>query len=203
MTDAGRQGSKREGQRASSSSPASSSGQGRKKEGEGEAASVVLPLGLSNRTGQNHCFLNVVVQSLWSLSAFRDRFNHAMEQQQPPQDDAQRAGTRRRVGQALRQVFDRLGAARSKGEEVVLEEEQAGQQQQQQEEGEEGAVSVDALREALRLSLEEEESGEDEAGSGGRFKAGHMDDAVEALEALLACLSRGEANHSLRLTQSA
>lgn len=33
-----------------------------------------MPRGLVNATGQNNCFLNVVVQSLWHLDAFRARF---------------------------------------------------------------------------------------------------------------------------------
>ena len=33
-----------------------------------------LPRGLANATGQNNCFLNVVVQSLWHLDTFREKF---------------------------------------------------------------------------------------------------------------------------------
>ena len=32
-----------------------------------------LPRGLANASGQNHCFLNVVVQCLWHLDAFREK----------------------------------------------------------------------------------------------------------------------------------
>jgi uncharacterized UBP type Zn finger protein len=31
--------------------------------------------GLSNRIGDNNCFLNVVIQALWQLDAFRNRFS--------------------------------------------------------------------------------------------------------------------------------
>ena len=30
--------------------------------------------GLSNDTGENNCFLNVVIQSLWHLNDFRSKF---------------------------------------------------------------------------------------------------------------------------------
>ena len=36
-----------------------------------------MPRGLANANGQNNCFLNVVVQSLWHLDAFRVRFGGA------------------------------------------------------------------------------------------------------------------------------
>ena len=40
--------------------------------------------GLQNRAGDNHCFLNVTIQSLWHLKAFRDIFE-AKPVQHPPQ----------------------------------------------------------------------------------------------------------------------
>ncbi len=39
--------------------------------------------GLSNRAGDNHCFLNVTIQSLWHLKPFRDLFD-ARPVQHPP-----------------------------------------------------------------------------------------------------------------------
>ncbi|CAN0090851.1 unnamed protein product [Ascophyllum nodosum] len=33
-----------------------------------------LPRGLANASGENNCFLNVVVQSLWHLDTFREKF---------------------------------------------------------------------------------------------------------------------------------
>lgn len=38
-------------------------------------SSAPMPRGLVNAMGQNNCFLNVVVQSLWHLEAFRTRFS--------------------------------------------------------------------------------------------------------------------------------
>jgi hypothetical protein len=40
--------------------------------------------GLTNRAGDNHCFLNVTIQSLWHLKPFRDLFE-ARPVQHPPQ----------------------------------------------------------------------------------------------------------------------
>eukprot|EP00916_Digyalum_oweni_P014942 GHVL01024425.1.p1 GENE.GHVL01024425.1~~GHVL01024425.1.p1 ORF type:complete len:322 (+),score=29.55 GHVL01024425.1:185-1150(+) len=39
--------------------------------------------GLINRKGQNNCFLNVVIQSLWNLRSFRQSFQHAPEHRTP------------------------------------------------------------------------------------------------------------------------
>jgi hypothetical protein len=38
---------------------------------EGDIARLKLVRGLSNETGYNNCFLNVVIQSLWHLGSFR------------------------------------------------------------------------------------------------------------------------------------
>lgn len=39
------------------------------------ASSALLPeKGLDNRPGQNNCFLNVCIQALWHLGAFRSQF---------------------------------------------------------------------------------------------------------------------------------
>jgi hypothetical protein len=49
-------------------------------------ASAPIPeeKGLTNRAGDNHCFLNVTIQSLWHLKPFRDLFE-ARPVQHPPQ----------------------------------------------------------------------------------------------------------------------
>ena len=31
--------------------------------------------GLENKFGQNNCFLNVVIQALWQIASFRNKFN--------------------------------------------------------------------------------------------------------------------------------
>lgn len=41
---------------------------------ESVAIAVAAAPGLENKTGQHSCFVNVVVQTLWSVSAFRDAF---------------------------------------------------------------------------------------------------------------------------------
>jgi hypothetical protein len=127
----------------------------------------------------------VVVQSLWALTAFRDRFNRlgpasplppSQEEEEGEEEEDQEAAERVRV--ALRQVFDGLAAAAS-GEERGN-----------------GVVSVDALREALSGmdGTEEREGGEQRRRRrrrSNKFLAGHMDDAAEAMEAILSCLAKG------------
>lgn len=46
--------------------------------------------GLKNGLGENNCFLNVVIQSLWHLKAFRTKFNNAQNHSHPTpvQEDA-------------------------------------------------------------------------------------------------------------------
>ena len=41
---------------------------------DGEAAASSAHKGLSNATGHNNCFLNVGIQALWHVNAFRERF---------------------------------------------------------------------------------------------------------------------------------
>ncbi len=43
--------------------------------------------GLENRFGENNCFLNVVIQSLWHLKEFRRNFKH-QEKHNHPKDTA-------------------------------------------------------------------------------------------------------------------
>jgi len=43
-------------------------------EDESTAVGVAAAPGLENKTGQHSCFVNVVVQTLWNVSAFRDAF---------------------------------------------------------------------------------------------------------------------------------
>ena len=92
-TSRSRKGKKAKGQKGQVGSPPG--GRGRRKGGRGgnraksgamtgvEVASTTkngfpspsgpLPRGLANASGQNNCYLNVVVQSLWHLDAFREK----------------------------------------------------------------------------------------------------------------------------------
>jgi hypothetical protein len=150
-----------------------------------EAPADALPGGLANTTGQNNCYLNVVVQSLWSLRAFRDRVCRA-----DPATEGVGAGER--VEQALRAVFEGLSELEGLGRSKDTS----------------GAVSVDGLRQ-VRGALLGRRGGapgdspvvcvgaqvlSELAGKKAKFRAGHMDDAVEAFEDILSYLSDGEAS---------
>ena len=45
--------------------------------------------GLENLFGQNNCFLNVVIQSLWHLKSFRDKFR-TWDTHSHPTDEAEK-----------------------------------------------------------------------------------------------------------------
>ncbi len=62
-------GGKRKGRAAIASAAAAGSAQD-----ESTAVGVAAAPGLENKTGQHSCFVNVVVQTLWNVSAFRDAF---------------------------------------------------------------------------------------------------------------------------------
>jgi len=128
----------------------------------------VLPRGLANASGQNNCFLNVVVQSLWHLDAFREQFCQAENflsgviesEEKENEPDSQEAHSEC-IRKALASVFQGLSQQPTLGVEEVA-----------------SAVSVDQLREALNQRNR----------AGSHFGVGRMDDAVEALEVLLSSL---------------
>jgi len=135
-----------------------------------------FPRGLANATGQNNCFLNVVVQSLWHLDAFRDRFWQAahsrptLSSSQPEEGNESKPLPHKeedseRICQALTAIFIGL-SGQSMPEEAKAE-------------GDDTVVSVDTLRKALSQTS---------AASAQLFGAGRMDDAVEALEVVLGSL---------------
>jgi hypothetical protein len=132
-----------------------------------------LVSGLSSGVGQNTCYLNVVVQSLWGLRAFRDRilgpraaFSDA--------DASQLEQALRAVMAGLSRLEEDRGSspipASGSGAAVPNTPPRSPRG---------GGVSVDGLREALS------------ARAGRKFRAGHMDDAVEAFEEILECLGKG------------
>lgn len=142
----------------------------------------VLPLGLTNKTGQNNCFLNVVVQSLWHLDAFREGFGSSLEgkESQSLEKDV-REGAKdgkevveevsstesgRNLETALRKVFEGLAGLET------LSSLPSGMKE----------VSVDVLREALSEVAKQHS----------RFRVGNMDDAVEAYEGILGYLLQGK-----------
>ena len=54
---------------------------------DGDAITSSAAPGLENKTGQHSCFVNVVVQTLWNVSAFRDAFSAEMPQEQAREED--------------------------------------------------------------------------------------------------------------------
>jgi len=55
-----------------------------------ESAAIGAPAapGLENKTGQHSCFVNVVVQTLWNVSAFRDAFLTGKLQEEASEEDS-------------------------------------------------------------------------------------------------------------------
>lgn len=146
---------------------------GSKRRGKGQAQgprsdTESRPVGLSNKVGQNHCFLNVVVQCLWNLDSFREGF---CESQPPGLEAGTASGVNAPspgaavVDHALRSIF--RGMADSGSLEAAAEKPH---------------ISVDRLRQALS----------DIAGENSLFRLGHMDDAIEAFEKILGYLSEGK-----------
>lgn len=155
-----------------------------------------LVSGLSSGVGQNTCYLNVVVQSLWGLRAFRDRI---LGPHTPSSSDAGSADAiASQLEQALRAVMAGLSrleegrgspvppwasapASASSASAVPNTPPRSPQS---------GGVSVDGLREALS------------ARAGRKFRAGHMDDAVEAFEEILECLGKGGGGGQLAVAEA-
>lgn len=172
---------------------------------------VLVGGGLANGTGQNHCYLNVVVQSLWSLRAFRDRICRgvAITAKSSSSSNSATSSSSSSLQQALRAVMEGL----------IKQEADMANHQQQGERGQTAAptpvVSVDGLRQVLSELVGQKSaaangaassslssssslttSGVSGSGSGdkagvSKFRAGHMDDAVEAFEEILGLLGAG------------
>ena len=140
---------------ASSASPASALAR------SGSAA------GLRNLEGEYNCFLNVVIQSLWHVSAFRD----AMRRWEPSAF-AKKQDTD--VARALRDVFRALDAARDAARDACGEARPAASAAP-------GPAAPTALREALSALLD---------GEGALFAEREMADASEALQAIFHAVHR-------------
>ena len=117
-------------------------------------------MGLSNEVGERNCFLNVVIQSLWHLHNFRQKFLVTCEEfmSKDPAKASGEGGEKEAVLSALYNVFKAYNNA-------LGDEEQQGT-----------AVQANSLREALSRVDND------------RFQMGLMDDAAEAHEAVLECL---------------
>ena len=46
-------------------------------------------VGLANKNGDNHCFLNVIVQSFWHLASFRRNFMNCVQNHRHPDNELQ------------------------------------------------------------------------------------------------------------------
>lgn len=150
-----------------------------------------FPRGLTNETGQNNCFLNVVVQSLWHLDAFREPFwaahtaSKISSLPEPPspsktslheiEAETNEVEDKERIRRALIAVFEGLSGVTGTG--VGAREGITGDGHGKVSDS--GAVSVDALRAALQRSSR---------AAARLFGEGQMDDAVEALEVVLGSL---------------
>ncbi|CAM9448712.1 unnamed protein product [Discosporangium mesarthrocarpum] len=173
----------------------------------GDLTSSVAPMprGLTNATGQNNCFLNVVVQSLWHLDAFRTQFARTgsaaaigggawdrdhkvggggrlcfeVKNQETDQTHGCSEEPSRLVESSLRSVFQELSVAGEEGASPGAEGSAGGMEG----EGEAAARNTSASVEALRQALSKL--------SNARFGVGKMDDAAEAMEAILSCLEQG------------
>lgn len=110
--------------------------------------------GLQNSHGQYNCFINVVVQALWHLSAFRERFlkcGSVLKQHCCPGDDSC-------VHCALQAIFKQYKFS------------------------EQSVIPPTVLRQALAVLYKDES----------RFQINRIDDAAEALEAILNQLHQAE-----------
>ncbi|CAN0420800.1 unnamed protein product, partial [Ectocarpus sp. 8 AP-2014] len=129
-----------------------------------------MPRGLVNATGQNNCFLNVVVQSLWHLEAFRAQFGGSGDSNSGTTNAAARCSesSPRSTAAAAAATGNGGGGGGGGG----------------------GTGTTSASVEALRTALAEL--------SGARFGAGKMDDAAEAMETILGCLVKGSSPAVIR-----
>ncbi|ETW00757.1 hypothetical protein, variant 1 [Aphanomyces invadans] len=161
--------------KSSVASPTDVSGKGTKKKKKAkpmQSLSLTLPplteKGLRNDSGENNCFLNVVVQALFHLETFQSRWT---ETTAVPHECA---GDGRCVYCSLASVFALL-ASDADGESDKT-----------------GGVSSDSLRKVLSaISTSPLPAAEE------RYKAGSMDDAAEAHETILRSLHEALASSSV------
>jgi hypothetical protein len=123
--------------------------------------------GLRNLEGEYNCFLNVVIQSLWHVSAFRDAMRRWEPSARAKKQDTD-------VARALRDVFRALDAARDAARDADGEARPAA-------EAGPGPAAPTALREALSALLD---------GEGALFAEREMADASEALQAIFHAVHR-------------
>lgn len=146
---------------------------------------VLVGGGLANRMGQNHCYLNVVVQSLWSIRAFRNRVCRDTDTSMLVKSNE--TAHMCKLHEALRAVMEGLSdqeaniASHERGEDTTIPP---------------PVVSVDKLRQVLSEMVRQKSNPTPACGSeiyvhDGKFRAGHMDDAVEAFEEILRLLGTG------------
>jgi hypothetical protein len=124
------------------------------------AVAVAAAPGLENKTGQHSCFVNVVVQTLWNVSAFRDAFLVC-------EPHAEARGEDRSIFLAMKQVCSMMDDGAAVTVTVVPDVSHSRPQQ----------ATASALKEAL-FQLDSS------------FELGEMHDATEAHEALLEALHR-------------
>ncbi|CAN0342806.1 unnamed protein product, partial [Hapterophycus canaliculatus] len=183
--------------------------------------SAPMPRGLVNAMGQNNCFLNVVVQSLWHLEAFRVRFGGGGKSSSASAAGSGAWGKRPQVwsgGVGGAPVAPAVAAVASKDKpshrvEASL---RALFRELSEVEGDGGGGSVGGAGDGV----EPRPAGVARAGagsstgttsasvealrtalaelSGARFGAGKMDDAAEAMETILGCLVQGSSAAVIR-----
>ena len=120
---------------SASVSPSSKDGGEAVEDGTEEISSSAAP-GLENQTGQHSCFVNVVVQTLWGVTAFRDEFLEAEAQpnaaaadrsifaamkdvcsmMEAPSADAEGKSPKQATALALKEALYRLNAKFALGE---------------------------------------------------------------------------------------
>ena len=186
--------------------------------------SAPMPRGLVNAMGQNNCFLNVVVQSLWHLEAFRVQFGGSGNSNagdaaargggggawgKRPQVWSSGAGSGNAVASAasatdkepsyrveasLRALFRELSEVEGGGSGVVDDATGAGRGAGA---GSNSGGAGGGGTGTTSASVEALRTALAEL-SVSRFGAGKMDDAAEAMETLLGCLVQGSSAAVIR-----
>ena len=125
--------------------------------------------GLENKTGQHSCFVNVVVQTLWNVGAFRDAFLKERAQLDASEED--------------RSIFSAMAEVCAMMEGAMVDDASAADATAGKASPPKPQATASALKEALyRLDSS--------------FELGEMHDATEAHEALLEALHRATKEHA-------